>query len=75
MGEGVLMTIHDDRRRRRAIRYGLAEPEPEEPTLKDLRARAKELDIEGRSKMDRDELAAAIAEASGESESSGEPEE
>lgn len=35
----------------------------DEPTLKDLRERAGELEIEGRSSMDREALEAAIAKA------------
>lgn len=35
----------------------------EGPTLKELQERAKELDIDGRSSMNKEELAAAIAEA------------
>jgi hypothetical protein len=34
-----------------------------QPTLEELRARASELDIPGRSKMGREDLTAAIAEA------------
>jgi hypothetical protein len=36
---------------------------PDEPTLKQLRERAADLEIEGRSGMDRDELAQAIRAA------------
>lgn len=36
---------------------------PTEPTLEQLRKRAGELDVQGRSKMDAGELAAAIAAA------------
>lgn len=36
-----------------------------EPTLADLRARAGELEIEGRSGMNKEQLAEAIAEAEG----------
>lgn len=39
------------------------EDEAEEPTLSELKARARELDISGRSSMNRDELADAVAEA------------
>lgn len=36
------------------------------PTLKELRERASELDVEGRSSMSKDELAEAVADAEAE---------
>lgn len=41
-------------------------PAAKEPTAKELQARAAELNIEGRSDMDKDALKAAIAEAEAE---------
>jgi hypothetical protein len=49
----------------RLIREGLLLPQDgnAEPTKEELLEEAKSLDIEGRTKMDKDQLAAAIAEA------------
>jgi hypothetical protein len=44
---------------------GLADTSDDDPTTTQLRARAKELNISGRSKMSRDELEAAIIDAEG----------
>lgn len=65
-------SIHRDRNRRRAEYFGLAQPtdaeELAEESVTDLRKRATELDIAGRSSMNKDELVAAIAEAEAEIE-------
>ena len=45
-----------------ATRYPIRPPAPSGPTRDELYARAKELDIKGRSKMSKAELARAVAE-------------
>lgn len=48
---------------RHCVRVISGPPEQQEATVDELRQRARELDISGRSSMDKDQLAAAIAEA------------
>lgn len=47
----------------RGVFIEVEEGDPEQDTVVDLQVKAKQLNIRGRTKMDRDELVAAIAEA------------
>lgn len=55
----------DDPHNKRLIDEGKLVPvgEAEGPSLKELQSRAKELEVEGRSNMNKEQLAEAVAEA------------